>query len=319
MYRLLKYDFLVEFYNATTLKNSIGGGIPEVHPKVVIKTEWGVHVDISINDVLSNHNIIASKQAKLQIWNLPLTFNDEIKVNDIVKIYYKKFADEKAYDFIMGGYLGVPMSTDYASGDFSVEYEIHLVSKSNFYNRELNKEFKGMRVVDAISFVFENKAIIKLSQKDQNRVIDESFYAKTPKEFIEKLTKKYVSNIKTDVGLITSDVDCNFIFSNIEPTPVLDKARYVPLEDYGLEFIPQQEISFATNRNYSIIFWNAKLTYTHKLRIGDKVSFKDALSNLIKCTIDQTNATLSNTGECSLSLKLHDDSNHVPRITKKIS
>ncbi|ACN93397.1 conserved hypothetical protein (plasmid) [Borreliella finlandensis] len=48
-------------------------------------------------------------------------FNDNIKEKDIVKIYYKKFAHEKKFDFIMAGYLGIPMSTDYPGGDVSVE------------------------------------------------------------------------------------------------------------------------------------------------------------------------------------------------------
>ncbi|WP_210373210.1 DUF693 family protein, partial [Borreliella garinii] len=38
-------------------------------------------------------------------------------------------------------------------------------------------------------------------------------------------------------------------------------------------------------------------------------SFIDGLGKMIKTTIKETSAQLSNTGECSLILKLEDDSN----------
>ncbi len=61
----------------------------------------------------------------------------------------------------------------------------------------------------------------------------------------------------------------------------------------------------------NLTFWNAKTFYTHKLNVGDKVSFIDGLGNIIKNTIQETTAKLSNTGECSLILKLYDDSNSI--------
>ncbi|AYE37094.1 hypothetical protein DB313_06215 (plasmid) [Borrelia turcica IST7] len=315
LYRLLQYDFVVEFYSAQKAgKDTVGGKLPEATPKIKIKSESGININMSITDVYSSHNLVLAKQAKIQLWNLPLNFNDEIKAGDIVKIYYKKFADEQKYDFIMAGYLGVPMSTDYENGDFSVDYTIHLVSKSNFSNRTLTLcNFKGMRVVDAIESVFPTRNIINMSEGDKNRVIEESFYATTPKEFLEKIVKKYVQSVYTDIGNINLEVECNYIFSNIDPKNTT--THYEALEDYGLQFIPQQEISIGTAHNYTLSFWNATLTYTHKLKVGTKVSFKDGLSNTVFATIKETSAQLSNTGECSLNLKLYDDSNAVPAVT----
>ncbi|ETZ17140.1 hypothetical protein BDCR2A_01940 [Borrelia duttonii CR2A] len=51
--------------------------------------------------------------------------------------------------------------------------------------------------------------------------------------------------------------------------------------------------------------------YTHKLKVGDKVSFIDGTGKKIKGTISQADAVLSNIGECSLILKLYDDANYL--------
>ncbi|QFI15099.1 DUF693 family protein (plasmid) [Borrelia maritima] len=87
--------------------------------------------------------------------------------------------------------------------------------------------------------------------------------------------------------------------------------HYEALEDYGLEFIPQQEITLGPTLKINLIFWNAKTFYTHKLNVGDKVSFIDGLGKIIKTTIKEKSAQLSNTGECSLILKLEDNSNKI--------
>ncbi len=108
---LLSYDFKIEFYNekqSLEKDTSSGDSLIEETPKIVITTQCGIHVDITISNVFSNYNFVKSKQAKIVLWNLPLDFNDHIKVGDIVKIYYKKFAHEKKFDFIMTGYLGTP-------------------------------------------------------------------------------------------------------------------------------------------------------------------------------------------------------------------
>ncbi len=135
---LLSYNLKIEFYNIDKLKKSIDGiPFPEEIPKIIINTQDGIHVDISISNVYSNIHTISSKQAKIVLWNLPLDFANDIKFGDIVKIYYKKFAHEKKFDFLMAGTLGPPMSTDYLGRDFSVELDAHLPTKSNFFNRKL--------------------------------------------------------------------------------------------------------------------------------------------------------------------------------------
>ncbi|WP_418905042.1 DUF693 family protein [Borreliella lusitaniae] len=308
---LLSYDFKIEFYNVGRQTKSIyEDSIPEEIPKIIINTQDGIHVDITISNVYSNYNFVKSKQAKIVLWNLPLDFNDNIMERDIVKIYYKKFAHEKKFDFIMAGYLGIPMSTDYPSGDFSIELDVRLVSKSNFFNRELKcKNFKGMTIEEAIESAFPNRNIINMDKKDRLQIIEKNIYAKTPKEFIEKIKGTYIHNVIADVGTSRDEVECNFIFTNYKTTG--KDANYEALEDYGLEFIPQQEISLGTTYNIRLIYWKAQIFYTHKLRVGDKVSFIDGLGNVIKNTIQETTAKLSNTGDSSLMLKLYDDSNSI--------
>ncbi|WP_420025438.1 DUF693 family protein [Borreliella valaisiana] len=310
----LSYDFKIEFYNekqSSKKDTKNGDSFPEENPKIVITTQCGIHVDITIANVFSNYNFVKSKQAKIVLWNLPLNFTDHIKLGDIVKIYYKKFAYEKNFDFIMAGYLGTPMSTDYPGGDFSVELDVRLAVSSNFFNRELdNKSFKGMTVEDAIKSVFPNRNIINMDEEDKLTVIDKNIYASTPKEFIEKIKGVYIHNVITDCGTNESQIECIYIFTKDSKTKTTE--NYKALEDYGLEFIPQQEITVESEYNLKRTYWNAKLFYTHKIRVGDKVSFIDGLGNIIKNTVLETSVALSNTGDCSLTLKLYDEANTAP-------
>ncbi|WP_418909605.1 DUF693 family protein (plasmid) [Borreliella lanei] len=308
---LLQYDFKIEFYNVDKSKKSIDGiPFPEEIPKIIINTQDGIHIDISISNVYSNIHTISSKQAKVVLWNLPLDFTDYIKFGDIVKIHYKKFAHEKNFDFIMAGTLGPPMSTDYPGGDFSVELDVRLLTKSNFFNRKLeNKNFKGKTVQEAIESVFPNRNILNMDEKDRLKIIDKDIYASTPKEFIDKIKGKYVHNVIADIGTGLRGYECYLIFTNYKKGG--KNVHYEALEDYGIEFIPQQEITLGTTLKINLIFWHAKTFYTYKLNVGDKVSFIDGLGKIIKTTIKETSATLSNTGECSLILKLEDDSNKI--------
>lgn len=314
--RLIKYDFKIEFYNISQTSTS------EEKPKIIIKTEDGIHIDISISDIYSSNNYVCAKRSKLTLWNLSLDFTRNVNEGDIVKIFYKKFADSRDYDFIMSGYLGVPMSTDYDSGDFSVDLEVHLATKSNYFNSKLDiNQFQGMSVENAISIAFPNRHIINMSYADRTKIITESFCANTPLEFIEKITKKYVQSVRTDIApkdyrqlikesaLRHTHVECNYIFTNA--TPEAKDTNYIFLEDFGLHFIPQQEIAIGSTRNIRLIYWNAKIMYTHKLKVGDRVKFLDSLGSEVKSSIIETSAALSNTGECSLTLKLYDDSNYL--------
>ncbi|WP_210376970.1 DUF693 family protein, partial [Borreliella valaisiana] len=79
--------------------------------------------------------------------------------------------------------------------------------------------------------------------------------------------------------------DCNIIFTKYKKEG--KNVHYEALEDYGLEFIPQQEITLGTTLKINLIFWNAKTFYTHKLNVGDKVSFIDGLGKMIKTTIKE--------------------------------
>ncbi len=141
----------------------------------------------------SNIHTISSKQAKIVLWNFPLDFTNDIKFGDIVKTYYKKFAYEKKFDFIMARILVPPMSTDYPGRDFSVELDVHLLTKSNFFNRKLeHKEFKGIAVEEAMKSIFPNCNIINMDEEDRLKIIDKNIYALTPKEFIDKIKGIYI-------------------------------------------------------------------------------------------------------------------------------
>ncbi|AXK69821.1 hypothetical protein BbuMM1_N200 (plasmid) [Borreliella burgdorferi] len=107
---LLQYDFKIEFYKAKQSlekDTSSGDSLIEETPKIIINTQHGIHIDITISNEFSNYNFVKSKRTKIVLWNLPLDFTNDIEVGDIVKIYYKKFAHEKNFDFIMAGYLGL--------------------------------------------------------------------------------------------------------------------------------------------------------------------------------------------------------------------
>ncbi len=210
----------------------------------------------------------------------------------------------------MAGTLGTPMSTDYPGGDFSVELDVRLLTKSNFFNRKLEgkegKSFKGKTVQEAIESVFPNRNIIRMDEKIDLKSLTK-YLCHNTKEFIDKIKGVYVHNVIADIGTGLKGNDCNIIFTNYKKGG--GNVHYEALEDYGLEFIPQQEITLGTTFKINLIFWNAKTFYTHKLNVGDKVSFIDGLGKMIKTTIKETSASLSNTGECSLILKLEDDSN----------
>ncbi|WP_234929058.1 DUF693 family protein, partial [Borreliella garinii] len=84
---------------------------------------------------------------------VPLNFSD-FKTSDIVKIYYKKFTNQQDYQFIMAGYLGVPVEKIVGSQNFSFECELYLLSKATFLERKFEyKNFKGSTIADAIKYV----------------------------------------------------------------------------------------------------------------------------------------------------------------------
>lgn len=188
------------------------------------------------------------------------------------------------------------MSTDYPGGDFSVELDVRLLTKSNFFNRKLGlKEFKGMAAEEAIKSVFPNRNIINMDEEDRLKIIDKNIYALTPKEFIDKIKGIYVHNIIADIGTGIKGYECNIILTKYKKEG--KNVHYGALEDYGLEFIPQQEITLGTTLKVNLIFWNAKTFYIHKLNVGDKVSFIDGLGNVIKNTIQETTDKPGNTDE----------------------
>ncbi len=157
---IFQYDFKIEFYNTVNSKNSIGGRLSGLRPRVVITTQNGApDLNIFIQNTYSENNLITSKKAKLQIFNVPLDFSD-FKTADIVKIYYKKFSDQQDYQFIMAGYLGAPVERIGGAENFSFECELYLLSRATFLERKFEyKNFKGSTIADAINYAFKDKAI----------------------------------------------------------------------------------------------------------------------------------------------------------------
>ncbi|AHH12985.1 Hypothetical protein BHO_0022000 (plasmid) [Borrelia hermsii YBT] len=299
---LFQYDFKIEFYGASS-------DIRYQKPKLVVETKQGAPI---INIVISNEYSLASslqcKKARLQLFNMPLNFNKSLKQGDIARIYYKKFAHEGDLDyrFIMIGYLGAPVDFDFENGDFICQYEVYLLSSDTFFDKKLDtKNYIGRSLEEAINLAFPGQAIIGMSSQDRKQIISESFYASTLREFIEKLIGKYVHLIFVDVGELDFKVDAKFVFINFD-RPVGQRV-YKRLEDFALLFIPQREVRFVGKS--TINFWNATLFFTDKIKVGDGVEFVDRHGRVIRAIVQEIGASLSNVGDCTLKLRLYDESN----------
>ncbi|QBK64033.1 DUF693 family protein, partial (plasmid) [Borrelia miyamotoi] len=55
--KVLKYDFKIEFYKVSK-KQDINNDIISSSPYIIIDTQDGIHVDISISNVYSNFSYI---------------------------------------------------------------------------------------------------------------------------------------------------------------------------------------------------------------------------------------------------------------------
>ncbi|ABH02175.1 DUF693 family protein [Borreliella afzelii] len=299
---IFQYDFKIEFYNTVDSKNSIGGRLAGLRPRVVIVTQNGApDLNIVIQNTYSLNNLIISKKTKLQIFNVPLNFSD-FKSADIVKIYYKKFTHQQEYQFIMAGYLGAPVEKIGGSENFSFECELYLLSRDTFLERKFEyKNFKGSTIADAINYVFKDKAIFCMNELEKTKVINESFACNSPKGLIEHLIRLgYVDSVIVEIGNLGQDVDSKFIFTNFGQ---FISGEYKRLEDYGLLFVPQRDSEVFKNPNLSL--YQAQVMFTHNIKIGDNLSFKDRQGNNIYCKVKNTSARLSSTRECVLNLELY--------------
>ncbi|WKD01259.1 DUF693 family protein (plasmid) [Borreliella americana] len=302
---IFQYDFKIEFYNTVDSKNnSVGGRLAGLRPRVVITTKNGApDLNIFIQNTYSENNLIISKKAKLQIFNVPLNFSD-FKTADIVKIYYKKFSDQQDYQFIMAGYLGAPVERIGRSENFSFECELYLLSKATFLEKKFEyKNFKGSTIADAINYVFKDKAIFFMNELEKIKVIKESFACNSPKGLIEFLRRQgYVDAVIVDIGNCEQDVDLKFIFMNFKQ---FVSGQHKRLEDYGLLFVPQKD---ALGFKSGLSLYQAQVLFTHNIKIADNLSFKDRHGNTINCRLKNTSARLSSTRECVLNLELYSES-----------
>ncbi len=301
---IFQYDFKIEFYNAVDSKNSIGGRLADLRPRVVIVTQNGVpDLNIVIKNTYYLNNLIVGKKTKLQILNVPLNFSD-FKTSDIVKIYYKKFTNQQDYQFIMAGYLGVPVEKIVGSQNFSFECELYLLSKATFLERKFEyKNFKGSTIADAIKYVFKDKAIFLMNELEKTKVINESFACNSAKGLIEYLRRQgYVNSVVVDIGNLAQDVDSKFIFTNFGQ---FVSGECKNLEDFGLLSVPQRDIG--SYKSSGLSFYKAQVMFTHNIKIGDNLSFKDRHGNNINCKVKNTSARLSSTRECILNLELYSE------------
>ncbi len=300
---IFQYDFKIEFYNSVDFKKSIGESFKGLRPRVVIVTQNGVpDLNIVIQNTYSAlNNLIVGKKAKLQIFNVPLNFSD-FKTADIVKIYYKKFAHLQDYEFIFAGYLGAPVERIGGFENFSFECELYLLSKATFEEITFEyKNFKGSTVADAIKHVFKDKAIFSMSELEKVRIIAQSFACNSPKGLIEYLIRQgYVHFVVVEASNSRQDVDLKFIFTNFGQFISSQSKR---LEDYGLLFVPQRD--FKASQISGLSFYQAQVMFTHNIKIGESLSFKDRHANKVNCKVKNTSARLSSTRECILNLELY--------------
>ncbi|WP_445436435.1 DUF693 family protein [Candidatus Borreliella tachyglossi] len=302
---LFQYDFKIEFFTNHEK-------IVSRKPKMVIQTKGGAPlVNILIGNEYPFVSAMQCKKARLQLFNMPVNFNKSLKIGDVVKIYYKKFSYEKypAYKFVMAGYLGAPIDFDFENGDFICEYDVYLLSRETFLNQKLTvRNFQGQSLENAINSVFKDKAVINIGREDKGRIIDERFYAETLKEFVEKLIGKYVHSVFVDIGNFSDGVDTRFIFVNFNGLSSLERV-YKNLDDFALLFVPQKEVRVVDK--YTFNFWNATILFTDKIKVGDGVQFMNRYGEIVKAVVQETDASLSNIGDCTLKLKLYDESNVV--------
>lgn len=321
-YTFYQYDFKIEFYpikleDGVYVKDKNGETVLEENPKYIIETHAGnPFITFETSHRYSNYSCFTSKKGTLKIYNLPLDFNEEIQPNWGLKLYYKQhgssFVEEAKYSLVIFGRIYNPEETDFYNGDFEIKYEIltQLDLGTNFLENKFTPpmQLKGMTVVEAIQTIYGERAVIRLSEEEQNTVIKEEMAIINPNDFQDKMTNSknsYITSIYTD--LADPDKDFGSVMVFVGKSDIRPDEEYEPLERYGLDFIPQQQKVYNSEYNYYITFWKCNILYTNTLRIGSKVSFVDTLGNTRKCMIDQYSVSLSSSGECTISLKLYDE------------
>ncbi|QMU99798.1 DUF693 family protein (plasmid) [Borrelia sp. A-FGy1] len=138
---MIKYDFKIEFYNYDDAKYIVAS-----KPKLTIDTEkTRAYTEISIGNNYAAESGMLYKSGTLKVYNVPLTFNQDrrlnIKFHDAIKISYKKLAYSREYHFLLNGLIHTPMDTDYLSRDFSVDYDI----TNSIFNVKINSIFQEQK------------------------------------------------------------------------------------------------------------------------------------------------------------------------------
>ncbi len=107
-------------------------------------------------------------------------------------------------------------------------------------------------------------------------------------------------SVVVDIGNLAQDVDSKFIFTNFGQ---FVSGECKNLEDFGLLSVPQRDIG--SYKSPDLSFYKAQVMFTHNIKIGDNLSFKDRHGNNINCKVKNTSARLSSTRECILNLELY--------------
>ncbi|WP_445436391.1 DUF693 family protein [Candidatus Borreliella tachyglossi] len=321
---MVKYDFKISFYNYDRTQY-----IMFLKPKLVINTEdTKAYVEISINNDYREISGLAYKVANLKIYNVPQTFNENKKLNisfhDAIVIYYKRLAYTRKYHFLLSGLIKTPMDTDYLSRDFSVDYEIvnGVVNDQinhAFLRRQTPKDptsplvakqinFKGQTISEAIKAVCKGRERLKLPDSIANKKITIAFTCGSFDEFQATLSRNYAVYCRREPKEAQNRLEAIYLFYHgdtlsQETSP---KAIPIPLEKFGLHFIPQQEIRTTTESRRLQTHWNAQVLYTEKIYLNDIVSFYDRFNNLVTGRVVETSGALSNRGSCVLNLLILD-------------
>ncbi len=69
--------------------------------------------------------------------------------------------------------------------------------------------------------------------------------------------------------------------------------------------MPQRDIG--SSKSPGLSFYKAQVMFTHNIKIGDNLSFKDRHGNNINFKVKNTSARLSSTRECILNLELYSE------------
>lgn len=290
MFLMRQYEFKIEFYDiqmqeiTDTIKTLKDGKevlenvkkiipvknplqLPNLNsePRFILQTKNGApYFTYTTSHQYSQFSCFTSEQGTLKIYNLPLDFNETVKMNWGIKLWVRYLADdliENPWYLVTSGRIWNPEETDFPNGDFEIKYDVKSILS---LDRDwLNKAFpqpiqlKGKTVGQAITEIYGDRAISYLNETESNTVIDKNMAVDSPSDFQYKITRgdpAYVSGIIQDKAPPNVPHDVVMVF--LGSVNLSSESEYEDLEKHGLIFIPQQSKQFNEQFNYFLTFWN---------------------------------------------------------------